>query len=75
MRSSAKLGEKSLPELASVFVKECLVEAIQRSNGSLDAAAKLLKLSRDELDTKLKDLGVDTAPASGEKVAWKSVET
>lgn len=58
------LGEKSLPELRSAFEKECVVEALRRQGGNLDAAAQFLGLTRATLDEKLKILGLLEAPSA-----------
>jgi pSer/pThr/pTyr-binding forkhead associated (FHA) protein len=58
------LGEKPLPDLRVAFEKECVVEALRRHGGNLDAAAKFLGLTRATLDEKLKVLGLLEAPSS-----------
>jgi hypothetical protein len=63
----AKLGEKPLPDLRAAFEKECIVEALRRKKGDLEAAAKLLGLTRATLDEKLKILDLVTTVDASEK--------
>ena len=57
------IGERPLPDLRAAFEKECVVEALRQKKGDLDAAAKLLGLTRATLDEKLKVMGLVATPA------------
>lgn len=70
----AKIGQRPLNELRAAFEKECVAEAIRRTKGNLDAAAKLLGLTRPTLDEKLKVLGLVSSQETAAPVEWKSVQ-
>lgn len=57
-----KIGEKPLSGLVKVFERECMAEALRQTKGELIAAAKLLGLTRPQLDEKLKALGMVGQP-------------
>lgn len=74
------VGERPLPDLRAAFEKECIIEALRQKKGDIEAASKLLGLTRPTLDEKLKILGlvatVPTTPAVPPPAAeWKSVQT
>ena len=73
------VGERPLPDLRAAFEKECVVEALQQKKGDIEAAAKLLGLTRATLDEKLKVMGLVSTPPvkppSAPAADWKSVQT
>jgi len=74
----AKVGEKPFAAVLSAFEKECLVEAMQRAEGDLDRAAKVLGVGRAELDGLIRAHGLAAPPPPPKpppEADWKSVQT
>ncbi len=73
----AKVGEKPLSALLTLFEKECLVEAVRLAKGDLNKSAQLLGLSRASLDDKIRAHGLAAQaapPPDAEAGGWKSVQ-
>ena len=69
-----KIGETPLAGLVKVFERECVAEALRQTKGELIAVAKLLGLTRPQLDEKLKALGMVGAPAGDKPAAVKPAD-
>ncbi len=69
-----KIGETPLAGLVKVFERECVAEALRQTKGELIATAKLLGLTRPQLDEKLKSLGMVGQPAADKPTAVKPAD-
>ena len=54
------LPNLSLPEITKQVEKQCILKALEESNGKKIKAAKILKISRPTLDKKLKEYRIET---------------
>ena len=75
-----RTGAMALPKLVRTFERICIVEAMRMSNHDAEVAAKVLKISVDEIEKRRKALKMDEREAPDEPVkpkpaSWNSVES